>query len=285
MDVQTRIAASVIRQTLIRRTKTQVMEGTNSIRALVPISRSRGRAQTCRAISNERLLQRIGRAWTALSERKPKSIARRATPAQGRAGARRQGKGRRGKAPHVPPGGQLKQDYTFQWASAGRLDGASHSPSCSAARTTLLLYSWMYGPNWDKPFPSCTSLMDGFDRAWYSVGRTQPSPRSPRRPSSGSARGAGSADGHRSLSCPGLTRRSSGGLPVPGAGATTCSRRWCRPSKAGRTDCPVPGRPRAMIDRVGTICACSEPLRLHAGGAAGPITGSGSGRSFWRRII
>ena len=22
---------------------------------------------------------------------------------------------------------------------------------------------------WDKPCPSCTSLMDGFDRAWYSV--------------------------------------------------------------------------------------------------------------------
>ena len=27
----------------------------------------------------------------------------------------------------------------------------------------------MFGPNWDKPCPSCTSLMDGFDRAWYSV--------------------------------------------------------------------------------------------------------------------
>ena len=27
----------------------------------------------------------------------------------------------------------------------------------------------MFGPGWDKPCPSCTSLMDGFDRAWYSV--------------------------------------------------------------------------------------------------------------------
>ena len=36
-------------------------------------------------------------------------------------------------------------------------------------KNTLLLYSFMFGPNWDKPCPSCTSLMDGFDRAWYSV--------------------------------------------------------------------------------------------------------------------
>ena len=38
-------------------------------------------------------------------------------------------------------------------------------------KSTLLLYSWMYGPNWDHPCPSCTSLMDGFDRTWYSVSK------------------------------------------------------------------------------------------------------------------
>ena len=36
-------------------------------------------------------------------------------------------------------------------------------------KDTLILYSFMFGPNWDKPCPSCTSLMDGFDRTWYSV--------------------------------------------------------------------------------------------------------------------
>jgi hypothetical protein len=34
-------------------------------------------------------------------------------------------------------------------------------------KNTLLLYSWMFGPNWEHPCPSCTSLMDGFDRGWY----------------------------------------------------------------------------------------------------------------------
>jgi predicted dithiol-disulfide oxidoreductase (DUF899 family) len=37
------------------------------------------------------------------------------------------------------------------------------------AKTSLLLYSFMFCPNWDKPCTSCTSLMDGFDRSWYSV--------------------------------------------------------------------------------------------------------------------
>ena len=36
-------------------------------------------------------------------------------------------------------------------------------------KDTLLLYSFMYGPNWDNPCPSCTSLMDGFDRTAYQV--------------------------------------------------------------------------------------------------------------------
>ncbi len=38
-------------------------------------------------------------------------------------------------------------------------------------KNTLLLYSFMFGPNWDNPCPSCTSLVDGFDRTWYQVTR------------------------------------------------------------------------------------------------------------------
>jgi predicted dithiol-disulfide oxidoreductase (DUF899 family) len=38
-------------------------------------------------------------------------------------------------------------------------------------KDTLLLYSFMFGPNWDKPCPSCTSLVDGFDRTSYQVTR------------------------------------------------------------------------------------------------------------------
>ncbi len=75
----------------------------------------------------------------------------------------------------LPPGGQLKENYVFQWAGDGKagrkLGERVKFSELFGDKTTLLLYSWMFGPNWDKPCPSCTSLMDGFDRAWYSVSR------------------------------------------------------------------------------------------------------------------
>ena len=40
-----------------------------------------------------------------------------------------------------------------------------------ADENTLLLYSFMFRPSWDKPCPSCTSLIDGFDRSAYQVTR------------------------------------------------------------------------------------------------------------------
>jgi predicted dithiol-disulfide oxidoreductase (DUF899 family) len=69
----------------------------------------------------------------------------------------------------LPPGGALKEDYVFEWANDGKVGQRVKFSALFGDKRTLLLYSWMYGPNWDKPCPSCTSLMDGFDRAWYSV--------------------------------------------------------------------------------------------------------------------
>jgi predicted dithiol-disulfide oxidoreductase (DUF899 family) len=69
----------------------------------------------------------------------------------------------------LPLGGQLKEDYVFQWASDGKVGKPVKFSELFGDKNSLLLYSWMFGPNWDKPCPSCTSLMDGFDRTWYSV--------------------------------------------------------------------------------------------------------------------
>jgi len=71
----------------------------------------------------------------------------------------------------LPPGGQLKEDYVFEWANDGKVGKSVRFSELFADKNTLLLYSWMFGPSWDKPCPSCTSLMDGFDRTWYSVAR------------------------------------------------------------------------------------------------------------------
>jgi predicted dithiol-disulfide oxidoreductase (DUF899 family) len=71
----------------------------------------------------------------------------------------------------LPRGGRLKEDYVFQWASESKLGQNVKFSELFGPHDTLLLYSFMFGPNWDKPCPSCTSLMDGFDRTWYSVNR------------------------------------------------------------------------------------------------------------------
>ena len=71
----------------------------------------------------------------------------------------------------LPLGGKLKEDYVFRRANEGKLDEPVKFSELFADHDTLLLYSFMFGPNWDKPCPSCTSLVDGFDRTWYSVTR------------------------------------------------------------------------------------------------------------------
>src|ERR1700737_2183070 len=75
------------------------------------------------------------------------------------------------KRRNLPPGGQLKEDYVFQWANDGKVGKSVKFSDLFADKNTLLLYSFMYGPNWDNPCPSCTSLVDGFDRTWYQVTR------------------------------------------------------------------------------------------------------------------
>jgi len=69
----------------------------------------------------------------------------------------------------LPLGGQLKEDYVFQWANDGKVGQSVNFSELFGGKNTLLLYSFMYGPGWDNPCPSCTSLVDGFDRTWYQV--------------------------------------------------------------------------------------------------------------------
>jgi predicted dithiol-disulfide oxidoreductase (DUF899 family) len=72
---------------------------------------------------------------------------------------------------NLPLGGELKEDYVFQWANDGKVGTKVRFSELFADHETLLLYSFMFGPNWDNPCPSCTSLVDGFDRTSYQVTR------------------------------------------------------------------------------------------------------------------
>src|SRR5207249_315859 len=71
----------------------------------------------------------------------------------------------------LPPGGMLKEDYVFQWANDGKVGKSVKFSELFGDKNSLLLYSMMYGPSWDHPCPSCTSLVDGFDRTAYQVTR------------------------------------------------------------------------------------------------------------------
>lgn len=71
----------------------------------------------------------------------------------------------------LPLGGQLKEDYVFQCANDGKVGTTVRFSELFGDKDTLLLYSFMFGPNWDKPCLSCTSLVDGFDRTAYQVTR------------------------------------------------------------------------------------------------------------------
>src|SRR6187431_2846998 len=73
------------------------------------------------------------------------------------------------KRRELPDGGQLKEDYVLQWANDGKVGQRVKFSELFDGKNSLLLYSFMFGPSWDKPCPSCTSLMDGFDRSWYQV--------------------------------------------------------------------------------------------------------------------
>jgi predicted dithiol-disulfide oxidoreductase (DUF899 family) len=65
----------------------------------------------------------------------------------------------------LPPGGEIAEDYVFE---EGRIDGEETrrtrlSELFEPGGDTLVLYSFMYGPEMERPCPSCTSILDGLD--------------------------------------------------------------------------------------------------------------------------
>lgn len=62
----------------------------------------------------------------------------------------------------LPAGGEVVADYRFDGA-----DGAVGLADLFGAHDSLLVYSWMYGPQRQAPCPMCTSLLS----AWNGEGR------------------------------------------------------------------------------------------------------------------
>lgn len=62
----------------------------------------------------------------------------------------------------LPPGGEVKGDYRFE-GEEGPLDFAG----LFGDKQTLVIYSYMFGPQRERPCPMCTTLLD----AWNGEGK------------------------------------------------------------------------------------------------------------------
>ncbi len=75
------------------------------------------------------------------------------------------------KRQELPLGGRLKEDYVFRQADASGEVRDVRLSELFGEHGSLLLYSMMFGPDWDAACPSCTSLVDGFNANHYPVSR------------------------------------------------------------------------------------------------------------------
>ncbi len=66
----------------------------------------------------------------------------------------------------LPPGGEVNDRYQFQ-GEHGRLDLAG----LFGDRQTLVVYSYMFGPQRERPCPMCTSLLSAWDGEARDVGQ------------------------------------------------------------------------------------------------------------------
>ncbi|HEY1632253.1 MAG TPA: DUF899 family protein [Rhizomicrobium sp.] len=64
----------------------------------------------------------------------------------------------------LPPGGPLKEDYVFEGVGPdGGPTKIRLSELFAPGKDSLVLYSFMYGPERAKPCPGCTHFLDSFD--------------------------------------------------------------------------------------------------------------------------
>jgi predicted dithiol-disulfide oxidoreductase (DUF899 family) len=64
----------------------------------------------------------------------------------------------------LPPGGPIREDYVFEGLGTdGRPRPMKMSELFAPGRDSLALYSFMYGPERNRPCPGCTHFLDSLD--------------------------------------------------------------------------------------------------------------------------
>lgn len=65
----------------------------------------------------------------------------------------------------LPPGGQVPEDYIFERIGDNGMPERVAMSQLFGRHRTLILYSFMYGPDRERPCPGCTQVLDGLDAA------------------------------------------------------------------------------------------------------------------------
>jgi len=65
----------------------------------------------------------------------------------------------------LPPGGEVPEDYVFERIGAHLRPEKVKLSELFGDHNSILIYSFMYGPERDSPCPGCTHLLDGMDGA------------------------------------------------------------------------------------------------------------------------
>lgn len=66
----------------------------------------------------------------------------------------------------LPPGGEVREDYVFEGEA-----GPVKLSELFGPHETLAAYSWMFGPNMERPCPMCSSMLDALDAQVQHVDR------------------------------------------------------------------------------------------------------------------
>jgi predicted dithiol-disulfide oxidoreductase (DUF899 family) len=70
------------------------------------------------------------------------------------------------KRRRLPPGGLVPHDYVFErQGRGGKPEPVKLSQLFSPGKDTLVIYSFMFGPDRERPCPGCTHFLDGLDGA------------------------------------------------------------------------------------------------------------------------
>ena len=74
----------------------------------------------------------------------------------------------------LPPGGEVPEDYVFERIDANHRPEPVKLSELFGEHSSILIYSFMFGPDRDSPCPGCTHLLDCIDGAAQHVAQRAP---------------------------------------------------------------------------------------------------------------